>query len=96
MSDYFDFPAGEYTLYIIPDDLNGTPGIPKALASLDITIKAAPETTEATETTLPETTAPETTAPEYSSATGDSFVIFAVIAVISVLGVAVVAKRREN
>ncbi len=107
MSEYYDFPAGEYTLYIIPDDLNGTPGIPLALASLDIVVKEVPETTEAPETTLPETTAapettlpettaPETTAPESSSDTGDSFVIFAVIAVISVLGVAVVAKRREN
>ncbi len=53
-----------------------------------------PETTEpAPETTAP---APETTEPGSSSDTGDSFVIFAVIAAISVLGVAVVAKRREN
>ena len=46
----------------------------------------------------PETTepAPETTEPSQGPATGDSFVIFAVIAAISVLGVAVVAKRREN
>ena len=50
------------------------------------------------ETTAPETTvpAPETTAPSESGATGDSFVVFAAIAAISVLGVAVVAKRREN
>lgn len=55
---------------------------------------AAPETTEpAPETTEP---APETTAPSEGPSTGDSFVIFAIIAVISVLGVAVVAKRREN
>ena len=53
-----------------------------------------PETTEpAPETTVP---APETTEPGSSSDTGDSFVIFAVIAAVSVLGVAVVAKRREN
>ena len=52
------------------------------------------ETTEpAPETTVP---APETTAPSESGATGDSFVVFAAIAAISVLGVAVVAKRREN
>ncbi len=52
------------------------------------------ETTEpAPETTVP---APETTEPGSSSDTGDSFVIFAVIAAVSVLGVAVVAKRREN
>ena len=48
--------------------------------------------------TAPETTepAPETTEPTETPTTGDSFVIFAVIAAISVLGVAVVAKRREN
>mgnify|MGYP003306571286 CR=1 FL=1 len=43
----------------------------------------------------PEVTEPETTEPEVSEKTGDSSVIFAVIAVISILGVAVVAKRRE-
>jgi len=53
-----------------------------------------PETTEpAPETTEP---APETTEPGSSSNTGDSFVVFAAIAVVAVLGVAVVAKRREN
>ena len=53
-----------------------------------------PETTEpAPETTEP---APETTEPGSSSETGDSFVVFAAIAAISVLGVAVVAKKREN
>ena len=41
-------------------------------------------------------TAPETTEPGSSSETGDSFVIFAAIAAVAVLGVAVVAKRREN
>ena len=40
--------------------------------------------------------APETTEPGSSSDTGDSFAIFAVIAAVSVLGVAVVAKKREN
>ncbi len=52
------------------------------------------ETTEpAPDTTEP---APDTTEPGSSTDTGDSFVIFAIIAAISVLGVAVVAKRREN
>ena len=65
------------------------------------TTEPAPETTEpAPETTepAPETTepAPETTEPGSSTPTGDSALIFAVIAVISVLGVAVVAKKREN
>jgi len=53
-----------------------------------------PETTEpAPETTEP---APETTEPSEGPSTGDSFVVFAVIAAISVLGIAVIAKRREN
>ena len=53
-----------------------------------------PETTEpAPETTVP---APETTEPPVSSDTGDTAIIFAAIAMISLAGVAVVAKRREN
>ena len=40
--------------------------------------------------------APETTEPETPPTTGDSALVFAVIAAISVLGVAVVAKRKEN
>ncbi len=40
--------------------------------------------------------APETTEPATPPTTGDSTLIFAVIAAISVLGVAVVAKRRED
>lgn len=59
-----------------------------------------PETTPAPETTepAPETTesAPETTAPSESGPTGDSALIFVAIAIISLVGVAVVAKRREN
>ncbi len=56
-----------------------------------------PEVTEpvVTEPVVTEPT-PDTTEPGSSSETGDSFVIFAVIAAISVLGVAVVAKKREN
>jgi LPXTG-motif cell wall-anchored protein len=38
----------------------------------------------------------ETTEPETPPTTGDSTLVFAVIAAISVLGVAVVAKRRED
>ncbi len=45
------------------------------------------------ETTEP---APETTEPPVSGDTGDSFVVFAIIAAVSVIGVAVVAKKREN
>ena len=52
----------------------------------------APETTEP----APETTAPETTEPGTSTPTGDSAFVFAAIAMISLAGVAVIAKRREN
>ena len=44
----------------------------------------------------PVETEPEVTEPADPVPTGDSALIFAVVAVISVLGVAVVAKRREN
>ena len=50
----------------------------------------APEVTE------PETTVPETTEPVTPPTTGDASMIFAVIAVISLAGVAVISKRREN
>ena len=40
--------------------------------------------------------APETTEPGSSTPTGDSFVVFAGIAAVAVIGVAVVAKKREN
>ncbi len=42
MSDYFGLPEGEYTLYIIPNDLNGKEGIGVALASLDIKVVKDP------------------------------------------------------
>ncbi|MBQ8258752.1 MAG: hypothetical protein IJY97_04235 [Clostridia bacterium] len=44
----------------------------------------------------PETTEPEETKPAEPVPTGDSALIFAVVALISVLGIAIVAKRREN
>jgi hypothetical protein len=44
----------------------------------------------------PETTEPEETKPAEPVPTGDSAIIFAVVAIISLLGVATVAKRREN
>ena len=70
------------------------PEAPETTEPAPETTEPAPETTEpAPETTEP---APETTEPGSSTPTGDSAVIFAVIAVISVLGVAVVAKKREN
>ena len=57
------------------------------------TTEAAPETTEA----APETTdAPETTKPAEPVPTGDTALLFVVIAIISVASIAVVAKRREN
>ena len=50
-----------------------------------------PEVTEPEATTEPEVTDPVDPVP-----TGDSAIVFAVIAIVSVLGVAVIAKRREN
>ena len=47
-------------------------------------------------TTAPVETEPEVTDPVAPTPTGDSALIFAVIAAISVIGVAVVAKKREN
>ncbi len=44
----------------------------------------------------PETTEPAETEPAEPVPTGDSSIIFAVVALISVFGVATVAKRREN
>ncbi len=44
----------------------------------------------------PETAKPEDTKPADPVPTGDSAIIFAVVALISVLGVATLAKRREN
>jgi len=42
LSAYFGLPEGEYTLYIIPDDLTGKNGIGIALASCDIKIVKDP------------------------------------------------------
>ena len=53
-----------------------------------------PETSEpAPETSEP---APETTEPPVSGETGDSAIIFALLAIISIAGVAIVAKKKEN
>lgn len=63
------------------------------------TTEPAPETTEAApETTAPETTeaVPETTEPATPPTTGDSALVVAAIAAIAIVGVAVVAKKREN
>jgi hypothetical protein len=58
------------------------------------TTEPAPETTEpAPETTEP---APETTEPGASTPTGDSALVFAAIAMVSLVGVAVIAKKKEN
>lgn len=54
-----------------------------------------PEVTEP-EVTEPEVTEPEVTEPDSSTDTGDSAIIFAVVAAVSILGVAFIAKRREN
>ena len=80
MDAYYSLPAGEYTLMIIENDQTVKKGFATAPITLDITIVDA---------------APEATEPESSTKTGDSFVIFAAIAVLSVFGVAFVSKRKE-
>ena len=67
----------------------------KAVANAGKVEFAQPEVTEpvAPETTEP---APETTEPPVSGETGDSAFVFVMIGVIALVGVAVVAKRREN
>ena len=69
-----------------------------ALSEGKLTLKILVVEPEQPEVTEPETTepAPETTKPAEPVPTGDSALVFAVIAIISVLGVAAVAKRREN
>lgn len=60
-------------------------------------VNEAPVVPEVTEPT-PETTepAPETTEPEFPSDTGDSAIIFVVIAAVAILGITSVSKHREN
>lgn len=41
-TEYYGLPEGEYTLYIIPNDMKGADGVPVALARKDITVKADP------------------------------------------------------
>ncbi len=48
------------------------------------------------ETTLPEVTEPEITDPGQAPAGGDSAFLFIAVALVSVIGVAIVAKKREN
>ena len=81
---------------------------PLSLDSYNALMNPAPETTEPETTPAPETTvapeteapatepAPETTEPSTPPTTGDSAIIFAMISVIAIAGVAVVAKKREN
>ena len=81
MDAYYDLPAGEYTLMIIENDQTVKKGFATAPITLDITIVEP---------------APETTEPETPPTTGDSFLLLAAMAVISVLGVAIVSRRKEN
>lgn len=87
MEAYYSLPAGEYTVFIIENDQTLKKGYATAPITLDITIVAAVEET---------TAAPDTTAPDTSTSTGDSVVLVASIALLSAIGVAFVAKRREN
>jgi hypothetical protein len=82
MEAYYSLPAGEYTVFIIENDQTLKKGYATAPITLDITIVAAVEET--------------TAAPDTSTPTGDSVVLVASIALLSAIGVAFVAKRREN
>ena len=42
LSAYFGIPAGEYTLYLIPNNYDGIDGIPHALARVDIKVTGDP------------------------------------------------------
>ena len=87
--------AGKDAIYMT---VNGTDFAPTLIADEEKAVVKNADGTFGNPVKEPETTepAPETTAPSEGPATGDSFVIFAVIAAVAVLGVAVVAKRREN
>ncbi len=99
-----ELPAGNYIIRLMPND---TSDISKAIAYIGITILPKEEETTVEETTTEAThetaeTAPETTVgdeltdPGQAPAGGDSAYIFMAIALISVIGVAAVAKKREN
>ena len=87
--------AGKEVVYMT---VNGTDFAPTLIADEEKVVVKNADGTFGNPVKEPETTepAPETTEPPVSGETGDSFVVFAAIAAISVLGVAVVAKRREN
>ena len=78
--------------------INGTEFAPTLLAADDGSnaVVKNNDGTFANPEKAPETNAPETTEPGTSTPTGDSAIVFAVIAAVAVLGVAVVAKKREN
>ena len=60
-----------------------------------IVAEEAPEVTEP-EVTEPEVTAPETTEPVTPPTTGDSAIIFVILAVVSVATLAIVSKKRSE
>ena len=89
----FNQAAGKDVLFMT---INGTDFAPTVIAAEDgsNTVVKKDDGTFANAEKAPE--APGTTEPGTSTPTGDSALVFAAIAAISVLGVAVVAKRREN
>ena len=93
----FNQAAGKDVIYMT---INGTDFAPTLIAAEDgsNTVVKKDDGTFANPEKAPDTTepAPDTTEPGTSTPTGDSALVFAAIAAISVLGVAVVAKRREN
>ena len=89
----FNQAAGKDVLYMT---INGTEFVPTLLAADDGSnaVVKNNDGTFANPEKAPE--APETTEPGTSTPTGDSAIVFAAIAAVAVLGVAVVAKKREN
>ncbi len=94
LGDAFALVDGVLTLKIVATAGQVESAEPEVTEPAPETTEPAPETTEpAPETTEP---APETTAPESSSNTGDSSILYLVVAVAAIAATAIVAKKREN
>ncbi len=85
----FNQAAGKDVIYMT---VNGTDFAPTLIADEEKTVVKNADGTFGN----PVKEVPEDTKPADPVPTGDSALIFAVVAIISVLGIAIVAKRREN
>jgi len=89
----FNQAAGKDVIYMT---VNGTDFAPTLIADEEKTVVKNADGTFGNPVKEPAVTEPEDTKPADPVPTGDSALIFAVVAIISVLGIATVAKRREN